>query len=163
MNKPSTHNYATFTCAALVVMIASALFGCVTKGANGIRKPASGTFVGMEKMGNVTPDQKESRWFHENTLTIRGSRATLDKVPVVIQHGKKGYSSSDGGFYTYKGKLAFVEGRWVLHDMKLVMVDCGAVPLGQHPTDAEVRCKEDGSLLIDGVVYTKSAVNGKAR
>ncbi|WP_345117776.1 hypothetical protein [Hymenobacter algoricola] len=54
---------------------------------------------------DITPDDTTDRWYHENRLLIRGDSAFLEKMPVVIKDGEKGYSASDGGFYTYKGRI----------------------------------------------------------
>ncbi|NVO85301.1 hypothetical protein [Hymenobacter terrestris] len=58
---------------------------------------------------DITPDDTTDRWFHENTLTIRADSVFIDKVPVSfgghMTKGSKQYSASDGGFYTYRGKI----------------------------------------------------------
>lgn len=69
-----------------------------------------GQYVGLEKMPNLTPDDRDAAWFHENTLLIRNDEAILDKVPVTIRHGKKTYSASDGGFLTYRARFAKKDG-----------------------------------------------------
>jgi hypothetical protein len=70
---------------------------------------SSSIYEGLETMGpsnrDITPDDTTDRWYHENTLTIRGDSFFLDKVPVVFHRGSKSYSSSDGGFCTYEGKI----------------------------------------------------------
>ncbi|MCC2546929.1 hypothetical protein LJY25_10775 [Hymenobacter sp. BT175] len=72
--------------------------------------PASGFYVGLESMGpshaDITPEDTTDRWYHENRLTIRSDSVFLEKLPVVIKNHQKGYSASDGGFYTYRGRIS---------------------------------------------------------
>ena len=63
-----------------------------------------GTYAGLEAETYV--GNPKAKWFHENRLLIRNDDAILDKVPVVVSHGKKGYSASDGGFFTYRGRFS---------------------------------------------------------
>ncbi|GAB3291346.1 hypothetical protein GCM10027511_04400 [Hymenobacter humi] len=58
-------------------------------------------------MGDLTPDEPGDSWYHENTLTVRQDSLYLKKVPVSIRKQEKSYSSSDGGFYNYKGTVAW--------------------------------------------------------
>ena len=75
--------------------------------------PRAGTYIGLESMGpsdqDVTPDDTTDRWFHENTLVIRGDSAFINKAPVnfdrSLSDSSKSYSASDGGFYKYRGKI----------------------------------------------------------
>jgi hypothetical protein len=64
-----------------------------------------GDYVGLEKMSNLTPEDRAARWFHENTIVIRNDEAILDKVPTTIRHGKKAYPAADGGFLTYRAEF----------------------------------------------------------
>jgi hypothetical protein len=71
-----------------------------------ILKP--GRYVGMDYMGknDVTPDDSTDRWYHENTLVVKADSLFLESVPVVFYKNQpKAYSSSDGGFYSYKGEV----------------------------------------------------------
>ncbi len=76
-----------------------------------------GTYVALELIslridtsGTVSFYMKDSFpkevWFHEVQVVIKGSKITVDKIPVTFDSlGGKGYSGSDGGFWTYKGTL----------------------------------------------------------
>jgi hypothetical protein len=71
-----------------------------------ILKP--GRYIGKNYMGrnDITPDDSTDRWYHENTVTIKADSLFLESVPVVFYKNQpKAYSSSDGGFYSYRGKL----------------------------------------------------------
>jgi hypothetical protein len=59
-------------------------------------------------MPNLSPHDRDTRWFHENTVSVRNDEAIFGKVPITIRHGKKTYSASDGGFLTYRAKLPSV-------------------------------------------------------
>lgn len=70
-----------------------------------------GEYAGLERMTNLTPEERDTAWFHENTLLIRNDEAILDKIPISIHHGKKEYSASDGGFLTYRARLITKDGQ----------------------------------------------------
>ncbi|WP_445725608.1 hypothetical protein [Flavobacterium sp.] len=71
------------------------------------------TFVGYEpimwnkdKEGNETNadfENPKQKWYHKNILKIKNDSVFLDRVPVSKIRKKTLYSSSDGGFYYYKG------------------------------------------------------------
>lgn len=118
-----------------------------------------GEYIGLEKMPNLSPYDKDAQWFHENTLTIKGNKVTLKKVPIIIKKGEKEYSASDGGFYTYKGNIVFSKGKRILI---LVLVNSDYVPVrvdegnDRHkPEQLKIDIKKDGSLFIAGVLYKK--------
>jgi hypothetical protein len=50
---------------------------------------SDGEYVGLERMGNLSPEDRDTKWFHENTLLIRNDEAILDEVPITIRHGRK--------------------------------------------------------------------------
>jgi len=62
-------------------------------------------------MPNLTPDDGDAIWFYENRLLIRNDEAILDKVPIVIRHGEKVYSASDGGFLTFRAQFRMKDGQ----------------------------------------------------
>jgi len=49
-----------------------------------------GAYVGCESMPNLSPEDPEPAWFHENTLLVRNGEAILDKVPIVIRGARPG-------------------------------------------------------------------------
>ena len=121
-----------------------------------------GTYVGMEPMPNISPDEPKARWFHQNTLTIKGDAATLSKSPVWFKNGKKFYSASDGGFYTYRGTVSIADGHW---SVELLLTDSGyvGVPIGKDgkpmppkPQQFTITRTKDGSFLIGKVTYRRS-------
>jgi hypothetical protein len=115
-----------------------------------------GAYVGRESMPNLTAEDPEAAWFHENTLVIRNDEAILDKVPIVIRRGKKGYSASDGGFLTYRAKFAVVEGKNLV-SMRLCQSDYLVWPANKHDQYTEVKTYPmkpvPGGIEIDGVLY----------
>jgi hypothetical protein len=72
---------------------------------------SDGEYVGLEKMPNLTPEDRDAAWFHENRLLIRNDEAILDKVPIIIRHGKTAYSASDGGFLTFRAQFRMKDGQ----------------------------------------------------
>ena len=71
------------------------------------------TYVGYEpimwnkdKEGNETNavfENPKQKWYHKNILKIKNDSVFLDRIPVSKIGKKTLYSSSDGGFYYYKG------------------------------------------------------------
>jgi hypothetical protein len=72
---------------------------------------SDGEYVGLEKMPNLTPEDRDAAWFHENRLLIRNDEAILDKVPIILRHGKTVYSASDGGFLTFRAQFRMKDGQ----------------------------------------------------
>lgn len=72
---------------------------------------SDGEYVGLERMPDLTPEDRDAAWFHENSLLIRNDEAILDKVPIVIRHREKVYSASDGGFLTYRAEFIVKDGQ----------------------------------------------------
>jgi hypothetical protein len=123
---------------------------------------SDGTYVGMEPMSSLSPGEPRTRWLHENTLTIKGDAVTLSKSPVCIKKGKKFYSASDGGFYTYRGTLNVAERHWRV-EVLLTDSDYAAVPIGPdgkplrpEPQQFTITPTKDGSLRVGKVTYRVS-------
>ncbi len=122
-----------------------------------------GIFVGMEPMpGYHDPLTPKDRWFHQNTLTIKGRDATLSKSPVSYNNGRKSYSASDGGFYTYRGAVNFSGGQWQLvllligSDYVARPIDKDGKPIPPKPQRFTITRMKDGSLQIGEVTYRRS-------
>ena len=119
-----------------------------------------GAYVGRESVPNLTPEDPEATWFHENTFLVRSDEAILDKVPIMIRRGKKGYSASDGGFMTYRGKFARVEGKSLV-SMRLCQSDYLVWQADKlHDRYTEVKTYPMKSvpegIEIDGVLYRRT-------
>ncbi len=101
-----------------------------------IAKPiaADGEYIGLQPMPRLTPEDRDTAWFHENRLLIRGDEAILDMVPITIRHSQRGYSASDGGFFTYRAKFSREHARPVIA-LRLVQADYAMI----------VVCNSDGS------------------
>lgn len=77
------------------------------------QKTKEKVFVGYEpimwnkdKDGNETNTDFENpkqKWYHKNILKIKNDSVFLDRIPVSKIGKQVLYSSSDGGFYYYKG------------------------------------------------------------
>jgi hypothetical protein len=100
--------------------------------------PQDGEYLGREPMTNLTPEEPSAAWFHENTLVIRNGEAILDKVPMVIQHGKKTYSASDGGFLTFRAKFLTESGQNSVA-MRLCESDYLVFPVGKKDQYTEIK------------------------
>jgi hypothetical protein len=100
-----------------------------------------GSYVGLEKMPNISPDDPDASWFHENTLVVRNDEAILDEVPVVFHGAKKNYSASDGGFLTFRARFVEKDGQPVVI-LRMCQSDYVAVPVPVNPQERQDRYKE---------------------
>lgn len=117
-------------------------------------------------MHSLSPYDPKAKWFHENTLTIDGDKAVLQKNPRWRKNGKTWKSASDGGFYTYRGTIKQIDAsHWTLtlsltdSDYAAVEVDKNHKPIEQKPVDFPVTRMKDGALLIDHLTYRISKVD----
>jgi hypothetical protein len=121
-----------------------------------------GTYVGMEPMHNISPDEPKARWFHENTLKISGDAVILNKSPVWFKNAKKFYSASDGGFYGYRGSVSFADGHWHMDllltesDYVAVRIDKDRKPIPPKPQQFTITRMDDRSFVVDKVTYRRS-------
>jgi len=114
-----------------------------------------GAYVGFEFMpGYTDPVNPKAKWYHENRLAICGNSVTIEKVPITIEDGKKCYSASDGGFYTFKGTIESTNDQLLL---RLKLVDSCYVMRKADGSDVNRiysgRINQDGSLEINKVHY----------
>ena len=100
-----------------------------------------GSYVGLEKMPNISPDDPHASWFHENTLVVRNDEAILDEVPVVFHGPKKNYSASDGGFLTFRARFEEKDGEPVII-LRMFQSDYVAFPVPVNPQERQDRYKE---------------------
>ena len=132
-----------------IVLVPSAL--------SSLQNPASlsGDYVGLQSLPNLTPDEKDTKWFHENRLFVRDNQVLLDVIPVFFQRGKKFYSASDGGFLTYRGEFFKKENRLFVR-LRMFQSDYVAIRVGEQPY-REVKIysvKYSGNQIeINGVFY----------
>ncbi len=123
---------------------------------------ADGEYVGLEKLPNLTPEDRDVTWFRENTLVIRNDEAILDKVPITIRHGKRTYSASDGGFLTYRARF-IKKGPDVSLALRLFESMYILFPRDKHDQYTEVKSLPvkfvSGQIEIDGVRYRHTALD----
>lgn len=73
-----------------------------------------GTYVGLEKMTRYENAAKPNyKWYHLSVLTFKGDSVFLDQSPIAIYKKDTIFSTSDGGFYYYKGKLKMYQGKTI--------------------------------------------------
>jgi hypothetical protein len=123
----------------------------------------NGDYVGIQSDPSLSPDEPKIKWFHENTLLVRNNEAILDKNPFTVEHGKKFYSASDGGFTTYRGRFVETDGQTVMQ-LRLFQSDYVAFPVGSDPY-IEIKTYSvkfsSGEIEIDGVRYKRRTLNQK--
>jgi hypothetical protein len=74
----------------------------------------TGIYVGLEEMRGFPAEKPGDKWYHENYVYIRPDSLFLEGNPIVISSkGAKGYSASDGGFYSYSGRIDTIKGKFV--------------------------------------------------
>jgi hypothetical protein len=134
---------------------------CQKQSATGTQPQAiSGAYVALEEMPNISPDEPNAKWFHENTLLVRNNEAILYMAPVWFKKGKKFYSASDGGFLTYRGRFFQKDGLSFL-ELRLFESDYVAFPVGSDPykelTTRNVKLTS-GALEIEGVRYQRTVL-----
>jgi hypothetical protein len=118
---------------------------------------SDGEYIGLEKLPNLTPEDPDTAWFHENRLLIRNDEAILDKVPIIMRHGRKEYSASDGGFLTYRARFTKKDGQSFI-TMRLFESDYVMFAKDRHEVYREIKTHAvrfvDGTRIeIDGVRY----------
>lgn len=60
-------------------------------------------YVGYEKIGILDEGNPEMIWFHQTFIKIKTDSVFIEQVPINIYKKDTLYSSSDGGFYYFKG------------------------------------------------------------
>jgi hypothetical protein len=74
----------------------------------------TGIYVGLEEMQGFPAEKPGDKWYHENYVYIRPNSLFLEGNPVVISsNGEKSYSASDGGFYSYSGRIDTAKGKFI--------------------------------------------------
>lgn len=71
------------------------------------------TYIGTEKLcrsvtkidscDNSDSHNPKRKWYHQNTLKIKGDSVFLDQRPISVYRNDTSYSASDGGFFYYRG------------------------------------------------------------
>jgi len=122
---------------------------------------AEGEYIGLQKMGNLSPEEADTKWFHENTLVTRDDDAILGMVPIYTRHGHKVYSASDGGFLTYRGRFFRRDGRGFI-SLRLFQADYILTPAGKDIYN-EVKTYPvtiaDRAIEFDGVRYRPNTLD----
>jgi hypothetical protein len=87
-----------------------------------------GFYVGLEDMISVSPDKPKLKWYHLTHLTIKGDSVWVHQSPISIYKHDTVWSSSDGGFYSYKGKITIRGGQFFIN-LKMTKCDYCPVPI----------------------------------
>lgn len=123
---------------------------------------SDGEYVGLERMPNLTPEDRDTEWFHENTLLIRNNEAILDKVPITIRHGRKEYTAADGGFLKYRARFAVKDGQ-IFVALRLFQSMYIMFPRDKHDQYTEIKTYPvkfvSGRIQINGVRYRRTALD----
>jgi hypothetical protein len=121
-----------------------------------------GNYVGLQAETYVDPEEPEAKWFHENRLLIRNDEAILDKVPVIVSHGKKQYSASDGGFFTYRARFSKKDGQ-IFVALRLCQSDYVLFPADKHDQYLEIKTYRvtftHGGIEFGGVKYAPAKLD----
>lgn len=80
-------------------------------------------FVGLVPMTDCcSTDKPKYKWYHLSELTFIGDSVYLEQSPIAIFKKDTLFSASDGGFYSYAGKLRKYKGQ-TFADLTLVSCD----------------------------------------
>ena len=60
-------------------------------------------FLGYEKIGILNESNPEMVWFYETLIKFKNDSVFIDQNPISVNKKDTLYSSSDGGFYYFKG------------------------------------------------------------
>jgi hypothetical protein len=120
----------------------------------------NGEYVALEAMPNISPDEADAKWFHQNTLLVRNNEAILYMAPVWFKRGKKFYSASDGGFLTYRGRFFQKDGHSYI-ELRLFESDYVAFPVGSDPykeITTRIVKLNSGGIEIQGIRYQRTVL-----
>jgi hypothetical protein len=106
------------------VGVVSAIAGCERADEMAVK---DGTYYGYDPLPNLSPDDFEAIWYHENVLTIQGKQVQLKKRPYSRSKGVVVAQPADGGFYTYEGSIKVENGRTIV-ELRLESCEYCAVP-----------------------------------
>jgi hypothetical protein len=109
---------------ALLLVIVVVMVGCGHRAAHAI---ADGTYYGYDEMPNLSPEDPDAYWYHENTLVVRGTVILLKKKPYSLINGIAIPQPADGGFYTYEGSQS-VHGQKTIVELRLISCDYCGIP-----------------------------------
>ncbi len=63
-------------------------------------------YIGYQPNPSMSAETPGDIWYYKNALQIDGESISLTQSPVVCRNGQLSWSSSDGGFYSYKGVMS---------------------------------------------------------
>ena len=109
----------------MVKLILTLLISFCLTFAFGQIKP-KGSFVGLVPIKDFSdPDKLQYKWFHLSNLKFDRDSVYLEQSPVAIYKDDTIYSSSDGGFYNYAGKIETHNGKTIIN---MTLVSCDYCP-----------------------------------
>jgi hypothetical protein len=126
------------------------------------------TFVGYEpimwnkdKNGNKTNTDFENpkqKWYHKNILKIKNDSVFLDRIPISKIGKKTFHSSSDGGFYYYKGIIIKENDQTKI---ELTEIGCDYCPVQESRNETEKIPKRKlyGKITEEGIEINNVKIN----
>lgn len=137
--------------------LTSATSGCSGSGSRAVE---DGTYYGYDPLPNLSPEDSQAIWYHENVLTIRGNDVQLKKRPYSRSNGIVTAQPADGGFYAFRGKISVENGRTIM-ELHLESCEYCAVPDNEKlPSKVSrayiVQSVPNELFEIDGVRYRVS-------
>lgn len=113
-----------------------------------------GVYIGWEKISDISPHDKSEVWYHEHELVVKNDKVIIKASPIAIKNGQLTYSASDGGFYTYEGKIHYKNNDPIIK-IKIVNCDYCPVPVaGKWPEKVfNIIIENEVSFVFDSVRY----------
>ena len=126
-----------------------------------VAQAPTGRYVGLAEMKGFPAEKPGDRWYHENIVYIRPDSLFLEGNPVVVhRNGEKTYSASDGGFYSYSGRIDTSGGQLTAH-LRLLSHDYIGLPVFIKDTVAAKTLSLDelvkrGLAVRDSSIYKRT-------
>ena len=114
-----------------------------------------------DKDGNETNydfENPKQKWYHKNILKIKNDSVFLDRIPISKIGKKTLYSSSDGGFYYYKG-IVIKENNQT--KIELTEVGCDYCPtlVSKNENEKSPKRKLYGKITSEGIEINNVKIN----
>ena len=118
-------------------------------------------YEGYEKIGVLDESNPEMIWYYQTLIKIKNDSVFIDQYPIMIYDKDTLFSSSDGGFYYFKGIISKKEEKIFT---KLISCDyCGirvkkksdgTFEIVMREKNFEIKIVSDG-LFVDNQLFKK--------
>ncbi len=100
------------------------------------------------KKTNIDNENPEKKWFYKNTLKIKNDSIYLDRITINVIGNDTLHSSSDGGFYYYKGIRIEINNQTRI---ELTEISCDYCPETISKSGKKINRKLNGKITENGI------------